>query len=331
MSDVHETEAERIPPAGEESAIQTEIVVAPQAASKAVRQEVEILRILSAFGIVWFHNGRDTYGVGYGGLVVFLVLSTYFGAAKSGGATGIGQILSKRSLRLLLPWAVWMLAYGVQNHFIDRNIVETDRGWPNGILAGTRIHLWYLPYAFVATVAIDLLVGRVSKSVMGWISALGAAAILSTALFWRPWAETHGYPTVQYCHGAAGLLIGVFLACRGGLGDRFFYPLLVAVIGAAAWAAWRQIEGVGTTYLLGTWACVVALVPSRSSLPEWLDVRGVSDCMFGVYLCHIFYLRLFEDLEQVPQWAEAWLTFAAGLVSVWLFRRFLPRIARFVV
>jgi fucose 4-O-acetylase-like acetyltransferase len=185
----------------------------PTSDQKGLRQDIEILRIASAFGIVWFHAGRDVWGIGYGGLVVFLILSGFFSAAQPEKRRSLRQILSRRASRLLVPWAVWMVLYGIRNHFIDRNLIETDRGWFNGLLAGTHIHLWFLPYVFVIGVALDILVPRANLAWLGWISALASAAIIGSISLWWPWAVSHGYPTQQYCHALAALFIGVFLAC----------------------------------------------------------------------------------------------------------------------
>lgn len=42
-----------------------------------VRQDIEILRVLSAFGIVWFHSGAPGRAFAYSGLVIFIILSVY--------------------------------------------------------------------------------------------------------------------------------------------------------------------------------------------------------------------------------------------------------------
>lgn len=294
----------------------------------APRQDIEILRIAAAFGIVLFHAGHDATGIGYGGLVVFLVLSSFFATAHAKPGATVRQILAKRAMRLLAPWAVWMVLYGARNHFFaGRNILETDRGWINGLLAGTQIHLWFLPYIFVVTVGLDLVVPRVAKTWLGASAGLGAVLVLASAPRWRPWAEFHGYPTVQYCHAAAAVLIGVLLACRPHIKASDFWSLLLAVFAAIGMALWRRVEGVGVPYLVGALLCAAVLVfPPR--LPARLDVRPVSACMFGVYLCHIFFDRIYNVVPGLPGPWEPPLTFASSLLLVWLFRRLLPRAAR---
>lgn len=302
----------------------------PRPGKPALRQDIEILRILSAFGIVWFHSGFDRTGIGYSGLVVFLVLSAYLAAARPPAGVPFGRILARRALRMLSPWAVWMAAYGIRNHIIDRNIVETDRGWINGVLAGTNIHLWYLPYMFAVTVGLDLAIPRLRRSWMGAVAAVGAIALLSTPQIWRPWAATHGYPTVQYIHGIAAIFAGVFLAAFNDLPKRWSLPLLAMLFATCAVDFWLKIEGVGTAYLTGIVLCSwVLLRPPK--LPSRLDVRTISGCMFGVYLSHIFFDRWYYGFPRLPELAQPFLTFSSALLLTWALRRFLPRLARFAV
>lgn len=301
------------------------MTASPEAAAR--RQDLELLRIASAFGIVLFHSGSDVTGAGYSGLVVFLALSTYFATASATRETSIGQILSRRSLRLLVPWAFWMLAYGIRNHFVGRNILETDRGWINGVLAGTQIHLWFLPYMFFAGVALDWTSSRVQRARLGWFAGVAAIALLATAAIWRPWADRHGYPTVQYAHGLAGLFAGVLLGSWGGM-DPFARRLLLSgLLGSAFFALWRGIDGVGIPYSVGLALCSwFALRPWRW-LQRW-NVRPVSDCMFGVYLVHIFFDRLYNVVPGLPNAIEPVLTFATSFSLVWLLRRFAHPLAR---
>jgi hypothetical protein len=221
-----------------------------------------------------------------------------------------------------------MVLYGARNHFFaDRNILETDRGWFNGLLAGTQIHLWYLPYIFFASVGLDLAVPRVPKKVLGWSAGLGAIVVLASATLWRPWAELHGYPTVQYCHAVAGVLIGILLACRDHLKTSDFRSLLLAVFGAIGLTLARHVVGVAVPYLTGVFLCsAILLWPLR--LPRNLDVTPVSECMFGVYLGHIFFDRIYNVTPGLPGLWEPPLTFVSSLLVIWLFRRYLPRVAR---
>jgi hypothetical protein len=99
------------------------------------------------------------------------------------------------------------------------------------------------------------------------------------------------------------------------------------VFAAIGLAFARHVGGVAVPYLTGTVLCsVVLLWPFR--LPPRLDVRSVSECMFGVYLGHIFFDRIYNIVPGLPDLWEPPLTFVSSLAVIWLFRRTLPRAAR---
>ncbi len=295
-----------------------------------IRQDIEILRILSAFGIVWFHSGFDRTGIGYGGLAVFLILSAYLATIRAKAPQPIRQILSQRSQRLLIPWAFWMVAYGFRNFLVDRNLLETDRGWINGLLAGTQIHLWYLPFLFFATIGIDLTIPRLRREWLGPACALGSITLLVTAPAWRAWSDLHGYPTVQYCHALLGLLLGIFLACAKNLPVLWVRLGLGAIALALISALAREVVGVGICYSVGFALCAWILIwPPQ--LPKAWDVRKISGCMLGVYLIHIIFDRLYIEHTHLPKLVQPWATFASALLVTWLLRRFAPKLARWVV
>ena len=299
-------------------------------AKPRARQDIEILRILSAFGIVWFHTGRDTYSVGNGGLVVFLVLSTYFAASRTGDIRPWKAALLDRARRLLAPWAFWMVVFGIRNeYFVNRHVIETDRGWINGLLAGTSIHLWYLPYIFIVLLLLDLVATRWNKRRAAWASGLLAAIGLAFSLHWRPWVEQYGYPTIQYLHAFPAVLLGIFLAGAWDLGLVWMVVILSAVLGAADYALWKNVRGVGTTYLAGiAVVSVVVLFPLR--LPRWRSIELISGCAFGIYLCHPLYRGLYASIQAVPVWAEVWLTFGSSLASVLVARLLFPKVVSWV-
>ncbi|MEN9306550.1 MAG: hypothetical protein RL173_482 [Fibrobacterota bacterium] len=302
----------------------------PTGAEKNIRQEIEILRILSAFGIVWFHSGFDRTGLGYSGLVVFLVISAYLAVSRNAARRPLGQILSGRALRLMSPWAAWMVVYGIRNHFVDRHIIETDRGFFNGLLAGTHIHLWYLPFIFAISVGFDMVLPRVRRSGLAIGSAVVAMALLATAQWWRPWAQTHGYPSVQYCHALAGIAVGAFLGGVQNLSRMVAALSLGGILAAAGYSFWLGVDGVGQTYFVGI-AISATLLLWSPRLPRRIDVRSISECMLGVYLVHILFDRMYFAIHGIPELAQPLLTFGTSLLLVWLLRRLLPKVARYVV
>jgi len=115
---------------------------------------VDGLRILAAVGIVWFHTDGAPYRyIGYTGLPIFLLIFFSLVTSRSGDDPA-RHFLKRRWNRLVKPWLFWSLLYGSLrlikgassgslDSFHDMLSLET-------ILAGTHVHLWYLPYAFVS-------------------------------------------------------------------------------------------------------------------------------------------------------------------------------------
>lgn len=115
---------------------------------------IDDLRVLAAIGIVWFHTDGAPYrNVGYAGLPVFLLIFFSLITSRSGAAKPL-SFLKRRWDRLLKPWLFWSLLYGLfrlakgasGGHFDSfRTMVSLQT-----VLAGTYIHLWYLPYAVIS-------------------------------------------------------------------------------------------------------------------------------------------------------------------------------------
>jgi hypothetical protein len=52
--------------------------------------------------------------------------------------------------------------------------------------------------------------------------------------------------------------------------------------------------------------------------------------MFGVYLVHIFFDRMYNAIRGLPNPIEPFLTFATSFALVWLLRRFARPLARWI-
>ncbi|UCD53437.1 MAG: acyltransferase [Phycisphaerales bacterium] len=115
---------------------------------------IDGLRILAAVGIVWFHTDGAPYRyIGYTGLPIFLLI--FFSLITHRSGTDPARYFFKRRWnRLVMPWLFWSLLYGAlriikgacsgeASSFQAMLSLET-------VLAGTHVHLWYLPYAFVS-------------------------------------------------------------------------------------------------------------------------------------------------------------------------------------
>jgi peptidoglycan/LPS O-acetylase OafA/YrhL len=287
--------------------------------SRPRRQDIELLRLLSALGIVCFHSSSSGANWAYSGLIAFLVLSVVLGGR--GGAPDAAT-LRRRAWRLLMPWAVWFVVYGLLNRYRGDAFLPTPNGLLAGVLAGTSIHLWYLPFIFLVLSALDVLKAHVAQRSLSLAAGVLAAGLIATAPGWRPVTLQLSYPVLQWADALAPVLVGVFLLGAAELPSVARRTLsALIVLGALAVCAF---EWIGVPFTVGILA--VLLVSSRyTARLIRVDLRPLSDCTFGIYLLHPLVFAFLLEWDRVP---EAWLPaaiFTISLLAVWLSKVLIAR------
>jgi len=78
---------------------------------------------------------------------------------------GIARVARRKARRLLKPWLFWSIIYGGLGlaKMVYENVSFSDVFSPTMLLTGTRIHLWFLPFAFVAA----LLLTSIHRRILG--------------------------------------------------------------------------------------------------------------------------------------------------------------------
>lgn len=258
---------------------------------------VEGLRIVAAFGIVWYHSrylpGRF---VGYGGLIFFVVVAAFYETRRT-RSVSVGVTAG----RLLIPWAVWSLAFAAVN-IAQRDPIFTE----GGPLAGTAPHLWYLPFIFAVTVAIRFMKGRVAYPAL-----FGLGLMLVTAAAWRQATVYAGPPVSQWVHALPAAMLGIVLAQPG---PRW---TLMAGMAIGAMLLLLSITGVGLPYTVGCGAAAFALTSPSSTAPTPMLDR-LAPLMFGVYLVHPLFLSAAHRLGllNVPQIVAAFVASAVAVAAI---------------
>ena len=255
---------------------------------------IERLRVFGAIGIVWFHTDMAPYrDIGYAGLPIFLLVffSLLTGQRHS---DDLAHYLQRRWSLLLKPWLFWSLVYGLcrvahatteaNTHSLDRILsLET-------VLVGTHVHLWYLPYAFLASLLIYALktwtrdTHNLSAIVVGTGIGLLTLIVCSMPRFRPPTM----LPLPQWEFGlpaiALGFAIGKCLSIRAKAKRRL--PLLV--ISLATLITCLILTGLGYAsmaipYLLGTLLVCLGYAWPCASDPIFSLLAPLT---FGVYLIH---------------------------------------------
>lgn len=253
-----------------------------------MRSDVELLRIISAFGIVWFHSGYD-FGrdVAYAGLIVFLVFSAYF-ASKSTKDHSIRE----RVTRLLIPCALWSVLYASLDFVRGQPIFPSDYSVFSKILSTPSIHLWYLPFVFFWVVIIDK-IKSLNPRAVATAAATMASVLLVSAPIWRQWS--YSSPLGQYMHATPAVLIGIFLASYTHLTVVQKHSVLGLVILSTAASLILNISGVSSTYALGICTTLI-LLKDEDILPTSSVIIGLSKLTFGIFLVHPLILFVFRHL-----------------------------------
>ena len=112
---------------------------------------LDIARLVAAFGIVLFHSKAPGGQFGYAALPFFLMVMIML-AVPSAAHRPFGSFAKDRAARLLLPWLIWSAVYGI---FKLANVVLHHKPFSDDfslsmVLTGPAIHLWFLPFAFLA-------------------------------------------------------------------------------------------------------------------------------------------------------------------------------------
>ena len=290
------------------------------------RQDIELLRVVSAFGIVWFHSGAVGHDIAYSGLIVFVVLSLYLSAQS----TMASKSVMSRAKRLLVPWVVWFVFYGAINLAKHKPLIPLDNGIASGILVGTSIHLWYMPFIFIILIIFDWLRDRITPRFIGYACAILAILIFITASDWRLWSLNLGAPFAQYAHAVNGALIGVFLAYYYTLPNLARSALLLIILALAAYLAVLPMPGVGVPYLLGISVSAAVLLFNRS-LPGKINFNWLSECALGIYLIHPFCFMIVYKINLISGLSTPIVVFVASVVSVALLKRIAPNASKYAV
>lgn len=307
------------------------------------RQDIELLRIVSAFGIVWFHSGAVGSSIAYTGLIVFVVLSMYFFVRRGAGSvqsvrpeassaaadtSSAASRLAARAGRLLVPWLAWFGFYALFNLVTHRPIVQTAGGPLAAVLTGPSIHLWYLPFIFIVMTLAEPLLDRLTAPVLAWSSALLATLDFAAVDVWRPYATQLGAPYSQYFHALPAVLAGVYLACCQALPSLHRNLLLYAMLFAAA-LTWPEAS-IAVPYVLGISICAAVLSTTPPLFGE-LDIGRLSACALGIYLIHPFLLGVVLKFRLATGVGVPVLVFALSLAAIWFARSRLPSLARRVL
>lgn len=290
---------------------------------KQRNQLIELFRIIAAFGIVAFHTKVPDNYIPYAGLIFFVFLSpymdSYFNWSRVRSAGQLAQAL-------LVPWLFWMLFHAGINLVFSMPLFPEGQGI-SALLAGTSLHLWFLPAMFLALWGLNLMKPHVKPVYLFWISFPLTCLMLAFFAVWEPYLMRIEAPYYQWLHAAPALLAGIALGTVAHTRynqNVIYLGLLVACMLALT----TQRPFLGITYTIGLGGTVLVLIMSNKLADLRWSVQPIADCMMGVYLSHVFWIMVFNRITGRESYLTALCAFGAALLTVWIARRKIPAARR---
>jgi surface polysaccharide O-acyltransferase-like enzyme len=288
------------------------------------------LRIAAIFEIVTFHAvGRHAVGFGFG-LPCFLIFMTALAARKREPAP-FGVFVRGKLPGILRPWVFWSGVYAaarVCSALIEGEAAFAWFEWTMP-LYGPVSHLWYLPFAAGALVAVNVLqhaTRRWNDTGAAWVLFASGAGLL--ALSCAALSETNlGRPLPQWLFAVPSVPLGAaigraFATGRPACRVRLLAPM--AILLAAAWLLLPDVPGTSDIVprytVVGAATCLMFLWPTKAKLP----LQRISVNVFGVYLIHPLLLMAAARMSGIAEWhplALGTVAFALSLVAASLIRR----------
>ena len=281
-----------------------------------MRSDIELLRIVSAFGIVWFHSGVSFgHEISYGGIIAFVILSAYFAMISN------KTDLLPKVFRLLIPCLVWAIIYAGFKYVRGVDVFPQDLNFISKILTTPSIHLWYLPFIFFVVLFINMLKKYLPVNIIGISSVFIAIIIILIAPIWRELNFIS--PFGQWAHAFSAVFIGIFFGAADKINSKLFYSSLLLVFASIVYVTILKVEDFGVTYLAGFIPCLILL--SRSSLiKKNRIILTLSSTTLGIYLLHILVLFVLQYLGVVG-FLFPIMAFVLSLIIVYISKMILPK------
>ncbi|MGL4237807.1 acyltransferase family protein [Tabrizicola sp.] len=246
---------------------------------------VDYGRFAAALAIVWFHMDVPGTRIAYAALPFFLVLLSMPSTAP----------LAARAQRLLLPFLIWSAVYAVVHiAFAVKNQAPIFGWWEwHMLLTGTWVHLWFLPFAFLAAL--------LSPWFQHPLASLGAALLAATMFALNGTPQT--VPFAQWAFGLIPVLVGIAYFSWG------WRLAITTLVGSSLILFLGRPSEDNITILVGT---ALALVILSNHLPATAVSAWCARLSVWIYLGHPLVIIVGQSLRIT--WVELGLFSLVGSV-----------------
>ncbi|MEM9915273.1 MAG: acyltransferase [Planctomycetota bacterium] len=281
------------------------------------------LRIVAMMDIVSIHV-TGHYLLWGMGLPVFIIVAVALGVRKPELPewSDLPGAARKRAVRVLMPWVVWTVFFALNRMFwagVDSEKTIAGLFYPWMLLGGTSMHLWFLPFIFVAELAVLGLLAPLRRVPTGVLIAgatgLAALCIIWTGAIYDQASAVYGPMTMRseeyaeraalygwtvrksWLFGTASVCLGIAvgralsLSPRGGVAPRRILLAASAVL-FGLYFVWDRLENpiIHGHAIWQWWRQMLALllvavaVQFTGKTPAWL--MRVAILTMGIYLLH---------------------------------------------
>jgi len=288
---------------------------------------VEWVRVTAAFGLVWFHTSAAVWReIGYAGLPIFLMLSIGLTAGKM-HEEPCRAFLARRARRLLIPWFFWSavyLCYQLGRQYL-KGTGDLHLYGVATVLVGSSLHLWYLPFAFLADIP-AYAVGRrpdgrgvARRSLLVGGAGVAAMGVCSYAMSVR---GLLGIPFAQWVFAIPAVLLGLAVGPLAHEGAERWPRGMLIGLGVAVLIVCAVLHAAGLKALTVPYAISVPLVIGafllRARAGAWAIAAG--SLTYGIYILHplIGGVLTFAGLKDSPWLLRVVVVFlvSAGVTAV---------------
>jgi len=277
---------------------------------------IERLRIFSALAVVYFHVRSDleiARNLGTVGILIFL-LSLFAFVVNRPGPLDLSGTLRRKARRLLKPWLFWSMVYGavVLLKALYRDMSFSDAFDWTMLLTGTRIHLWFLPFAFVAAMLLVMIhraladvsnLFTITAAVLaGALCVFGFSIIQSCVRPPRPLGQwTVGAPAILF-----GLAVGRITLQQKARDRRNLYVFAVlsttatCIVVLLCDGPWSDYAGKFALRYCASVTAVCFAMHWQGSLDP--ISRKLASLSYGIYLVHPLVMVVLKELRIAMQY-----------------------------
>lgn len=258
---------------------------------------IDLLRLIAAGGIVWFHAHAPGQMLSYSALSLFIVLMVVLPLQRPWKGTTL-SFISQRADRLLRPWLIWSGVFAILKicqAVVDNRPISSEFEW-SMLVTGTQTHLWFLPFGFVCSIAVFGAIRTIDLT-SSMVFPLGILlAMLSLPA--TSWALDGGLPEplAQWFYGLPAVFFGVAIYFADHSRQKLLYVSVATLIGYLS-AVFISDQFVGlVSFMIGVNLSIVALsvqVTSRA----WMQMAAALS--MPVYLIHPIFISLLQGLPGV--------------------------------